>query len=326
MLKFASTCGLRVARHVPRLAAAVATMLVCSIGSHAQQPQQARIVVTGEGSVSVAPNYAQIRSGLTTRAKTVKEGVGTNSKLMLAIVAALNDIGIAEQDIQTARFSIQPIYAPQESHTATEPKLSGYSVSNQVTVTIREIGKVGDVLDRVVAAGATNVGDIWFLVSDASKVLDQAREAAIAEARRNAEVCAKAAGVQLGRAEWITKDTGSGPPVPMIGTRPSPAGAAVIIAAGQKPTSLAGLAADIGLAGFPLGIEGRKGQVEIMLGRFAGVDGAARQPWCIIHAGLFPVWPLRYLAKGQARSAAARRDPGSHAAQARVHRHRKCVR
>jgi uncharacterized protein len=185
--------------------------------ARAQQPQQApeaRIVVTGEGSISVTPNYAQITGGVTTRGKTVKEGVDTNSKLMVAIIAALKDAGIAEKDIQTVRFSIQPVYAPQEPHTG--PKLSGYSISNQVNVTIREIGKVGDVLDRVVAAGATEVGNVSFLVSDTSKALDQAREAAIADARRKAEVYAKASGVRLGRVEWITEDTGSGPPAPMM--------------------------------------------------------------------------------------------------------------
>ena len=101
-------------------------------------------MVTGEGIISVMPDYAQIRSGVTTRAKTVKEAVDTNSKLMAAIFAALKDAGIAEKDIQPARFSIQPVYAPQEPRT--EPKLSGYSVSNQVTVIIREIGKVGEVV------------------------------------------------------------------------------------------------------------------------------------------------------------------------------------
>jgi uncharacterized protein YggE len=77
------------------------------MGANAQQSQpapEARIVVTGEGSVSVTPNYAQIISGVTTRAKTVKEGVDANSKLMIAIIAALKDAGIAEKDIQTARF------------------------------------------------------------------------------------------------------------------------------------------------------------------------------------------------------------------------------
>lgn len=171
-------------------------------------------MVTGEGSISVTPDYAQIRSGVTTRAKTVKEGVVANSKLMAAIVAALKNAGIAEKDIQTVLFSIQPIYAPQEPRTET--KLSGYSVSNQVNVTIREIGKIGDVLDRVISAGATDAGNVCFLVSDASKALDQAREAAIADARRKAEVYAKASGVQLGRVEWITENVGSGPSVPMM--------------------------------------------------------------------------------------------------------------
>ena len=133
---------------------------------------------------------------------------------MVAIITTLKDAGIAEKDIQTARFSIHPVYAPQEPHTG--PKLSGYSISNQVNVTIHEIGKVGDVLDRVVAAGASEIGNVSFLVSDASKALDQAREAAIADARRKAEVYAKASGVRLGRVEWITEDSGSGPPAPMM--------------------------------------------------------------------------------------------------------------
>ena len=135
--------------------------------------------------------------------------------MMAAVIAALKAAGIAEKDIQTARFSIQPVYAPQ-GVSGAEPKLSGYSVSNQVNVTIREIGQVGDVLDRVVAAGATDAGNVSFLVSDASKALDQAREAAIADARRKAEVYAKASDVRLGRVEWITEDTGGGPPVPMM--------------------------------------------------------------------------------------------------------------
>ncbi|HEY1361188.1 MAG TPA: SIMPL domain-containing protein [Xanthobacteraceae bacterium] len=230
-IKLASTSALRLARQLPRYAALATTLLLPDAGAYAQQPQQlpqARIVVTGEGSVNVTPSYAQISAGATTRARTVKEGIEANSRLMAAIIAALKDAGIAEKDIQTARFSIQPVYAPQEPRT--EPKLSGYSVSNLVHVTIREIGKVGDVLDRLVAAGATNVTNVAFLVADASTALDQAREAAMADARRKAEVYAKASGLRLGRVEWITEDAGSGPPLPVTARA---AAAPVPIASGE---------------------------------------------------------------------------------------------
>ena len=150
---------------------------------------------------------------------TVKEAINTNSKLMVAIIAALKDAGIAENDIQTTRFSIQPIYTDSRA----EPKLSGYNVSNHVNVTIRGIGKVGELLDRAVAAGATDVGNLSFLISDASKALDQAREAAIADARRKAVVYAKASAVRLGRVEWISADTGGGPPVLANKLREAPA-------------------------------------------------------------------------------------------------------
>jgi uncharacterized protein YggE len=230
-IPFASTRALRFARQAPRLVALATALLFSSGGVSAQQPQQApeaRIVVTGDGSVSVTPDYAQIRIGVTAREKAVKEAVDANSKSMVAIIAALKDAGIAQNDIQTARFSIQPIYPPQDQRS--EPKLAGYAVSNHVNVTIREIGKVGDVLDRVTAAGATDAGNVSFLVSDPSKALDQAREAAIADARRKAEVYAKASSVRLGRVEWITEDGGSGPPVPMM-ARAAPA--PVPIASGE---------------------------------------------------------------------------------------------
>jgi len=237
-IQFASRCGLPPGRRALRLAAlATALLLSLSGGAFAQTPQpasEARIVVTGEGSVRVTPNNAQISIGATVHAKSVTEALDTNSKLMAAVIAALKGAGIAENDIQTARFSIQPIYAPATSFGSpgpgAAPKLAGYSVSNHVNVVIRQTAKVGDLIDRAVAAGANDVGNVSFSVSDASKVLDQAREAAIADARRKAEVYAKAAGVRLGAVQWITEDTGSGPPVPMMARA---AAAPVPIASGE---------------------------------------------------------------------------------------------
>jgi uncharacterized protein len=181
------------------------------------QPQAApegRIVVVGEGNVSVTPDYAAVNGGVTTHGKSVKEANDANSKLMAAITAALQDAGIVAKDIQTSRFSIQPVYTQADPHN--EAKLSGYSVSNQVNVTIHDIGKVGDILDRLVAAGVTNVGNIQFLHTNPSKLLDQAREAAVADAKRKAEIYARASGIKLGAVIWITEEPAYAPPMPMM--------------------------------------------------------------------------------------------------------------
>jgi uncharacterized protein len=155
-----------------------------------------------------------VRSGVTTSAKNVKDAVESNSKTMAAIITALTESGIAQKDIQTAQFSIQPVYSSQDQHA--ESKLTAYRVSNQVIAKIRHIDKLGDVLDRLAAAGATDVWNIDFMVSDPSKALDEAREAAIADARRKAEVFARAAGVGLGRVVSIEEE---GPAVEPLTTR-----------------------------------------------------------------------------------------------------------
>ena len=215
-------------------AAIVAVAIFVAPHARAQQPPaqaEARVIVIGEGSVRVAPDYAQIRGGVTTKGKTVKEATDANSKVMAAVAAALLNARIAQGDIQTAQFSIQPVYAPRRSR---EPKLVGYSVSNQVIVTVRALGKVSDILDRMVDAGVTDVGNVAFLHSDPAKALDQAREAAVADARRKAELYAHASGFTLGRVAWLTEDTGVMPPAPVPMFRAQAAMAAPVpISAGE---------------------------------------------------------------------------------------------
>jgi uncharacterized protein len=193
---------------------------------------QARVIVVGEASVSAPPDYAKIRGGVTTTAKTVKEATDANSKLMAAVTGALLDSGVAQNDIQTSEFSIEPVYSSQTS--SAEPKLSGYRVSNQVNVKIHQLAKVGEILDRLVTAGATDVGNVQFLLSDPSKVLDQAREAAVADARRKAELYARASGLNLGRVAWITESPEFAPPVAAEGRLKSVAMAAVPIQTGEN--------------------------------------------------------------------------------------------
>jgi uncharacterized protein YggE len=211
-------------------AAAVFVMILPAQAQQSQLPPERRVIVIGEGSVSVPPDYAEIRSGVTTRAKTAKEAAEANSKAMAAITAMLLSSGIAQKDIQTSRFSVRPVYVSQQPNT--EQKLSGFSVSNQVSVTIRQIDKAGEILDRLVTTGATDVGNVEFLHSDTSKALDQAREAA--DARRKAELYAHASGLSLGGVTWITEDFGYAPPMPMAALRASGGMAAPVpIAAGE---------------------------------------------------------------------------------------------
>ncbi len=194
---------------------------------------EARVIVFGEGSASAAPDYARIRSGVTSNGKTAKDATDANSKLIAGITAALLSSGIEQKDIRTSRFFVQPVYIHQQN---AEPKFTGFNATNQLTVTIRQIAKLGDILDRLVTAGATDVGDVEFLQSDPATALDQARKAAIADARHKAELYAQAAGLSLGSVVWITEDIGSGstPFSPLAAKRvAAPAAMAVPISPGE---------------------------------------------------------------------------------------------
>ena len=222
-----------VARAFLSSTAALAALVFFAGGpAQAQSLPMARVIVSGEGSIAAVPDYARITGGVTTRGKTVKEANEANAKVMSAVTAALLDSGIPQKDIQTVQFSVQPVYTSQGANT--EQRLSGFSVSNQVRVTIRPIAKVGEILDRMVAAGATDLGNVAFLVSEPSKALDQAREAAIADARRRAEIYARASGLTLGRVAWITEESGYARPTFMKTLQaPAARAASVPISAGE---------------------------------------------------------------------------------------------
>jgi uncharacterized protein YggE len=175
----------------------------------AQVTAPAAITVTGEASVSVPPDLAQIDGGVTTEAKTAREASEANNAAMGKVLLALKGAGIDEKDFQTSRLSLQPQYAPNRSGPNA---VTGYQASNHVTIKLHDVSKVAQVIDMLVAAGANNIGGINFMVSAASKLLDEAREQAIADARRKAEIYAKAAGVVLGSPISISEE---GSPAPM---------------------------------------------------------------------------------------------------------------
>jgi uncharacterized protein YggE len=185
------------------------------------------VTVTGEATVAVAPDTAMIRIGVSSQEKTAHEASDANARQMTAVLDAIKNTGINERDIQTSRLSLQPQYDPNK---AGPPRLTGFQANNQVTVRIRDINKLAMVLDSAIAAGANEMSGIDFVVSEQSKLLDRARDDAIADAHRKAELYASAAGVKLGRVVAISEEGTNPPPRPIQALRAG----AVPIAPGEQ--------------------------------------------------------------------------------------------
>ena len=186
------------------------------------------ISVTGEAQISVAPDIAFVDAGVATDARTAREASEANNAAMGKVFAALKAVNIDARDVQTSRLSLQPQYAPNRSGPSP---IVGYRASNRVTVRIHDVSKVAGVIDTLVGAGANDIGNVAFEVSQASKLLDEARDKAVADARRKAEIYAKAAGVTLGAPLSISEE---GAPVPTFRAK---ALAVAPMAAGAPPVA-----------------------------------------------------------------------------------------
>jgi uncharacterized protein YggE len=166
------------------------------------------ISVSGEATVSVPPDLAEVEAGVTSDAKTAREASETNNAAMGKLLLALKAAGIDARDIQTSRLSLQPQNAPNRSGPSA---IASYRASNRVTVRLHDVTKVASTIDVLVGAGANEIGGINFMVSQASKLLDDARTQAVADARRKAEIYAKAAGVALGAPLSVSEEGSPGP-------------------------------------------------------------------------------------------------------------------
>src|ERR1700758_410763 len=188
--------------------AAAATAATFTVPAYADEPPSF-ISVTGEARISVPPDLAQIDAGVTSEAKTAREASDANNAAMGKVLLALKGAGLDEKDYQTSRLSLQPQYSAVKS--GSPAVISGYRASNRVTIRLRDVTKVASVIDTLVTAGANEIGGINFMVSQASKLLDDARGQAVADARRKAEIYAKAAGVTLGAPLTISEEGAAQP-------------------------------------------------------------------------------------------------------------------
>ncbi|WP_233193021.1 SIMPL domain-containing protein [Acidimangrovimonas sediminis] len=197
----------------------------------AARAPRARITVTGEGEERAEPDMATVSLGVTTEAKTAADAMSRNSAEVTKVIDALKAAGLADRDMQTSGLSLGPRWNDPQGQS--QPRsIVGFTASNRLSVRVRDLGSLGGVLDKLVQAGANTIDALSFSVADPQALQDKARAAAVRDARRKAEVMAKAAGVTLGRVLSISDGGGSGAPRPMMEMRMAKA-ASVPIARGE---------------------------------------------------------------------------------------------
>jgi len=172
------------------------------------------LTITATGHVDAKPDTAVFNSGVVTEGETAAAAIAANAKVVSNLIDGLKAKGVAAQDLQTSQFAVNPRYARPAQDTA--PRIDGFEVRNSLSVVARDISQVGELLDTAAKLGANQFGSIEFIVSDAQTRLDAARTNAIASARRQAEVYAKAAGTKLGDVLSITEGGEQGAPRPVM--------------------------------------------------------------------------------------------------------------
>ena len=167
------------------------------------------------GETKVAPDMATITLGVMTEGKTAAEAMQANAARMNAVVASLRKAGIPDKDIQTSNLNLNPQYRYQENQP---PVLVGYQASNNVTVTVTDLKRLGPAVDATVNAGANQVHGISFGLSDPTGAENAAREAAVKALAAKADLYAKATGYRISRLVSLSEGGGYAPqpPMPMV--------------------------------------------------------------------------------------------------------------
>lgn len=163
------------------------------------------ISITGQGEAKAAPDEAFLSAGVTSQARTATAALAANSRAMNAVFETLRSAGVADKDMQTSEFSVQPQY----SNDKGPQRVTGYEVSNNVGVTVENLSSLGATLDALVSSGANTIGDISFGFRDPKSLMQKARAEAVADAISRADLIAKAAGITLGAITSISEAGGN---------------------------------------------------------------------------------------------------------------------
>ncbi len=171
-------------------------LLVLAITSpvRADPPGTSEITVTGRGAIAMAPNVAVVAAGVQSNAPTAAQALASNNAAYDGILAALSRLGVARGDIAMTGYNIR-YAAPRPAQSDGE--LSGYTVSRDFSVKVRDVAKAGEVTDACTGAGATSINGVDFTLADTETGRKQAIALAMADARRNADLLARESGLHV---------------------------------------------------------------------------------------------------------------------------------
>jgi uncharacterized protein YggE len=186
---------------VPTFLIIILSLMIVSPITWAADNEKRYITVTGHGKISAIPDTAWVSGGVHTQAKTATEALNNNNNLMEALIEVLKNANIRNKNIQTSGFNVHPIYDYSKGsghRKPVSPKITGYRVSNSVTIKIIDTDKLGKLLDKLVSSGSNQISGIRFGFNDSQELLDEARKLAITDAGKKAKLYAQTADVDAG--------------------------------------------------------------------------------------------------------------------------------
>jgi uncharacterized protein YggE len=220
-------------------AAATAALFLAVAPASAQTASARTLNIAGSGEVHAAPDAALISTGVVTEGDTAAAALRANSAAVAKVVDAIRSFGVEAKDVQTIGLSLEPrYYRPDKPSTTDKPHIIGYTAANAITVRVRDLGKLGDLIDKVAVAGANRIDGIQFIVSNQEGLLDEARRKAVTDAKDKADLYARAAGFTLGKVMSLTEESGSPVPRPLGRAAAMSAAAPVPVEAGEMTLSV----------------------------------------------------------------------------------------
>ena len=169
-----------------------------------------RLTASAEASIAAAPDMAVVTIGVESQARTAAAALSSNSADMAAVIGLLRQSGLEDRDIQTSGLSISPVYA----RSSSSQQITGYVARNQVRARVRDLDRLGQLLDAAIGQGANQLFGLSFGLQEPGPWADRALAAAVTRAQEKALLMAEAAGVTLGRLLSVGESGGAVPVMP----------------------------------------------------------------------------------------------------------------